>query len=64
MKWPWKRHHSGVAEARAARETAERELARIKAETPFYEAVGDRMKTWREENHFAARIDLIFGGKQ
>lgn len=57
----FKRHHDErVTEATVAREQAERELERIKAETPMYAALGQRLRELRERNHFADSIAATF----
>lgn len=50
-----------LLEARAARERAEADLARIKAQTPAIKALGDRLRRAREANHFA---EVLFGRHQ
>lgn len=55
MKW-WRRDRSGTSEATKARIAAEKELARVKAETPHYEALGESLRRIREQNHLTELV--------
>jgi hypothetical protein len=57
----WKRVFPGTAQkldtgGTAAREHAERELARVRSETPYYVGLGRDLRALRERNHIADRI--------
>lgn len=49
-------HHAHETEGKQARMKAERDLARVKAETPYYEGLGNDLRRLRERNHFAENI--------
>lgn len=50
------------SQATVAREKAERDLARVKAETPKYRELGEALRELRERNHFAELIASTFRG--
>jgi hypothetical protein len=59
----WLRHKADPpSEATVARLKAERELAKTRAETPIYRALGESMRELRERNNFAAAIETSFRG--
>ena len=47
-------------EATRAREHAEAQLERVRAETPMYAALGRSLRELRERNHFAESIAATF----
>lgn len=51
----WHRDHR-PSEGEQARKRAEEALARTKAETPMFAALGASLRELREENHFAQKI--------
>lgn len=59
--WPWHRR-TPPTEATGARRRAEKQLEQIKAETPKYQAFGDRLRQLREHNNFATAIEQSFRG--
>lgn len=52
------------SEAERARAEAERRLAQIRAETPAYQALGNKLRILRERNHFADAIAATFRGER
>lgn len=64
----WKRGappKNGPSEATLARIKAERELEKTLAQTPKYQALGDRLRKIREDNNFAAAFrHSIQGGNR
>lgn len=71
MKSPWKmlfsrdvRDIPDVDEGQRARENAERELARVRSETPYYAGLGNDLRRWRERNHFAEHIRATIKGAE
>lgn len=64
MGWFRRKRDSGPDEARAARERAERELQRVKAETPVYEGIASSLRDLREANHFGMRIAALYRGEK
>lgn len=48
--------HVHETEGETARIKAERDLARVKSETPYYEGLGNDLRRLRERNHFAENI--------
>ena len=63
MSW-FKRHDHRQSEATLAREKAERELERTKAETPMYRALAQSLVEVQRENHLGARIADVFRGRE
>jgi hypothetical protein len=59
MKW---RRNPGPSEATRAREKAERDLDAVRAETPMYRALGERLREIREKNHLAEAVAATFRG--
>lgn len=55
MKWR-KRPQGRESEATQARRAAERDLERVKSETPEYADLGSRLKKLREQNHLTELI--------
>lgn len=45
-----------------AREEAERELERVRAETPYYEGLGRDLRYLRERNHIAEHLRATIRG--
>lgn len=64
MRWPWSHKQRtpppAVVQARQAREEAERDLERVRAETPMYRALGESLRELREKNHFALAFEATF----
>lgn len=58
---PWKRGHDPDLEAaKRSRKQAEEDLERTRKETPAYEALAERFRNMRQENHFGAAIAHTF----
>lgn len=57
----WRRER-GPSEATLARQQAERDLEKTRAETDEYRALGERLRHQREANHFAAAIAATIRG--
>ena len=55
MRWR-KRSQSRESEATRARRAAERDLERVRSETPEYADLGSRLKKLREQNHLTELI--------
>lgn len=51
MRKFWRRRHPQPSEAQQAREQAEVDLERTRAETPLYVALGAEVREIRERNH-------------
>lgn len=71
MRLPWRRREEAPvctppdcqpSEATLARQRAEIELEKIKAETPAYENLAQRLKEIRERNNFAAAFRHSMSG--
>lgn len=63
IKWPHFHHPAPInTGGQFARESAERELARVRSETPYFERLGRDLRTIRERNHFAENIRATFKG--
>jgi L-fucose isomerase-like protein len=56
------RHEMRPSEATRAREKAEADLERIRAETPMYAALGRILREIREENHIRQHLLATFKG--
>ena len=59
MKWS---RSTGPSEATQAREKAERDLEAVRAQTPMYRALGERLRQIREQNHLAEAVAQTFRG--
>lgn len=57
------RRRERPTEATRAREQAERDLERIKAQTHTYRELGQRMRQIRERNHLAELFEHAMKGK-
>lgn len=64
MRLFWKRDKAAVAEARIAREQAERELEQTRAETPKYQALGRALREVREDNHLSQALTHSFRSRR
>lgn len=51
---------SAPSEATLARMRAERALAQTRAQTPFYRALGARLRVLQERNHIAENFEHAF----
>lgn len=56
----WRRDKAAVEAAKLAREKAEEELARTRAETPKYQALGRSLREMRERNHLGEALTNSF----
>lgn len=45
-----------------ARKAAEHELAKVRAQTPYFESLGRDLRNLRERNHFAENIRATMRG--
>jgi len=60
----FRRHRDRPTEGKQAREKAERELRRVRAETPWYQDLGERLRDLREENHFGENVAAALRGRK
>lgn len=62
--WLRKRHHLNPSNTGGefARMAAERELERVRSQTPYYEGLGRDLRTLRERNHLAEHIRATIRG--
>lgn len=59
MRWPWRRNLPDVHGGQEAREKAERALAQIRAQTPYYKRLGDLNREIKDRNHWGETIAAI-----
>lgn len=59
MKWRFWGQDIGPLEGQKAREQAEKDLARTRAETPKYAALGGALRDIREANHLTELLWAI-----
>lgn len=61
---PSQRSGSGPLEGEQARVAAEHHLQRAKEQRPEVQSVANSLRTLREENHFALRIEGLIRGER